>query len=328
MLRSESRTDPALEEAALTGLRAYQQAPRPAPPPAPPCVATVGRARLLDIGGTGRPVVFVPSLINGSQILDILPELSMLRWLSENGVRPLLIDWGTPTPAERDLSIAGHVESMLLPMLRNMGSDVALAGYCLGGTMAIAAAASAPVHALVLIAAPWRFAGFGQEARPALQALWKNARPTADAIGLLPLEVLQAGFWQLDPRRTIAKFAAFGHAGRAGDEARRFVAIEDWANGGPPLTLAAARELIEDLFGNDTTGTGRWVIDGRAVDPARLDCPVLNVISTTDRIVPAASAAEAGTPLRLEQGHVGMVVGGRARDALWAPLARWLADPR
>jgi polyhydroxyalkanoate synthase len=53
---------------------------------------------------------------------------------------------------------------------------------------------------------------------------------------------------------------------------------------------------------------------------------VLDIVSTTDRIVPEATAARAGTVLTLAQGHVGMVVGGKGRDALWQPLAEWLSQ--
>jgi polyhydroxyalkanoate synthase len=290
-------------------------------------VASAGRARLLDYGGTGRPLVVVPSIINGPQVLDLLPEASFLRWLASRGVRPLLLDWGEPTADDRTLSIAGHVETMLHPLLRSIGGDAALAGYCLGGTMALAAAAIEPPRALALIAAPWHFSGFADEARAGLDELWRAAEATAEAIGLLPLEVLQAGFWRLDPRRTIDKFVRFG-AGTQGEAAtRQFVALEDWANGGPPLTLAAGRELVDALFGRDVTGTGAWQVAGRTIDPAAIRCPVLDVRSTTDRIVPAASAAAIGRALELSLGHVGMIVGGRARTSLWEPLAAFLADP-
>lgn len=327
MLRSETAQDPSRAAAALAGLRAYQSAPRPEYPAAPPIVAAVDRARLLDYGGGGRPVVFVPSLINGSQVLDLLPDHSLLRWLSEQGVHPLLVDWGTPDRRERDLSIAGHVETLLLPMLRSIPDDHVLAGYCLGGTMALAAAALRPPAGLALIATPWHFSGFPDKARQGLAALWSRARKTADAIGLLPLEVLQAGFWGLDPRRTIDKFVRFGEGPRTAQATGLFVALEDWANDGPPLTRGAGAELIEDLFGDDATGRGAWRVGGRVIDPQALGCPVLDIVSSTDRIVPAASAAGIGRRMALTQGHVGMIVGGHARAALWQPLADWLRGP-
>lgn len=324
MLRSETAAEPQRAAAALRGLAAYQRAGRE-PPPAPPRVAAAaGRARLLDFGGSGRPVLFVPSLINGSAVLDLLPDLSLMRWLAARGLRPLLLDWGTPTAEEAGLSIAGHIETMLLPLLRGIGRDAAVAGYCLGGTMALAAAARVPVAGLVTIAAPWRFAGFPDAAREGLHALWERSTPTVEALGLLPLEVLQAGFWSLDPARTVAKFVAFGDQVERPEAVRRFVALEDWANGGPPLTRAAGAELVLDLFGADLPGTGRWMVEDEPVDPAALACPVFDVVSTTDRIVPAASAHGAGETMRLAQGHVGMVMGGRARETLWEPLAAWL----
>jgi polyhydroxyalkanoate synthase len=51
---------------------------------------------------------------------------------------------------------------------------------------------------------------------------------------------------------------------------------------------------------------------------------MLSLVSTTDRIVPAASAARLGAVREMALGHVGMIVGGRARKAVWEPLADWL----
>jgi polyhydroxyalkanoate synthase len=50
------------------------------------------------------------------------------------------------------------------------------------------------------------------------------------------------------------------------------------------------------------------------------------VTSTSDRIVPMATAAGIGQQISLKQGHVGMIVGGRARTLLWKPLAAWLSQ--
>jgi polyhydroxyalkanoate synthase len=135
------------------------------------------------------------------------------------------------------------------------------------------------------------------------------------------MEILQSAFWSLDPARTVAKFEAFAAMAQGSAEARAFVALEDWANDGPPLPHAAALELFEDMFGRDVTGRGGW----RPADPGALPCPFLDIVSTRDRIVPAASATGAGERIELAQGHVGMVVGGRARAALWEPLAAWLS---
>lgn len=312
--------------AALAGLNAYQQADRSAPPPPVPVAARSGRSQLLDYGGDGPPAIFVPSLINPPTILDLAVDNSLLRWLSQQGIHPYLVDWGAPQAEEADLTVAGHIETLLLPLIDALDEPAHLIGYCLGGTMAIAAAVLRPPLSLVTMAAPWRFDGFPDEARDGLKALWENAEPTARDIGALPMEVLQTGFWKLDPARTISKFEMFGQLDPDSAKARAFVALEDWANDGPPLTYGAGRELIEDLFGDNISGQGRWSVGQKIIKPEDLDCPSLDIVSTSDRIVPEATAARTGDVITLRQGHVGMVVGGRGRIALWEPLSQWLSQ--
>jgi polyhydroxyalkanoate synthase len=326
LLRSETAASPERMTAALTGLKAYQQAERAAPPPSVPVAAEIGRAQLFDYGGDGPAAIFVPSLINPPTILDLAESNSLLRWLSGQGVHPYLVDWGAPARGEAELTIGGHVETLLLPLIDALDEPAHLVGYCLGGTMATAAAALRSPLSLVTMAAPWRFDGFPNEAREDLKQLWESAQTTAREIGALPMEVLQTGFWKLDPARTVSKFEMFARLDPESDKRRAFIALEDWANDGPPLTYGAGRELVEDLFCGDATGKGQWKVGGQMIDPAALPCATLDIISSSDRIVPEATAARAGEVITLAQGHVGMVVGSRGKTALWKPLAQWLSQ--
>ena len=322
MLRSETAEDPAAMKAALAGLRRYQEAPRE-PPRAPmPAIAERHGAMLRDYGGDGPAVLFIPSLINPPNVLD-MGERSLLRWLTTHGRRVLLLDWGWPGPDRHAMTVAGHIEEIALPLMASLGEPVDLVGYCLGGTMALAAARLAPVRSVATLAAPWHFNGFPEDSREKLAALWTAAIPAVDALGVLPMEVLQTAFWSLDPARTVAKFADFAALGS--EAAATFVRLEDWANDGPPVAGAAAREMFESLFRDDLPGRGAWRVGGETIDPASLAAPLLNIVSTTDRIVPHATAPGAGERLDLALGHVGMVVGSRAREALWEPLAAWLS---
>lgn len=324
LLRSETAASPERRAAALAGLKAYQEAERPPGRALKPVVATTGRASLRDYGGSGVPVVFVPSLINPPFILDLASGNSLLEWLATQGLRPLLVDWGTPEPADRGQGIDHHIAELLLPLIDALGEAPLLAGYCLGGTLAMAAAMARPVRGLVTIAAPWRFRRYGDFARAAIAAQWEAAQPASAALGLVPMEVLQSGFWQLDPARTIAKFERFGRLDPGSEQARAFVALEDWANAGAPLTYAAGAQMFERFFRDDRPGAGRWWVNGTRILPSRLACPALELLSTTDRIVPAASAAGLPEQRSLALGHVGMIVGGRARGQVWEPLRDWL----
>ena len=285
-------------------------------------VAQQRSATLRDYGGSGPPVVLVPSLINPPDILDLDEETSLATAIAGMGRRSLLLDWG-PAPERQTLSVSDHVDQLLVPLLRQVGEKPAVIGYCLGGTMAIAAANLAPVERVVTLAAPWRFSAYPADSRANVQRMWRHSESAAQTLGALPMEVLQAAFWSLDPERTVTKFARFAKLDPASAEARRFVQLEDWANQGEPLPCAAAGELIDQFFGADTPGSGGWSISGKAITD-RLGVPALHFTAGRDRIAPAATAP-AGDTVEIAAGHVGMIV-GRAREELHAGLRRFL-DP-
>ena len=306
----------------LAGVRAYQAHGYRRELPVMPEVARIGCVTLRDYGGDGRPVVVVPSLINPPHVLDLAPGNSMLRWLAAQQLRPLLVDWGTPGEAEEELSLGKYITDRLVPLIAGATPRAALLGYCIGGTLALAAAQLVPVARLALLATPWRFAGYSDAARAEIASLWTVNAGIAATLGGFPIELLQPAFWQLDAAALMAKFEHFPSLAPAA--AAAFAALEDWANDGPPLPIGVARDMFQQLFSADLPGTGAWVVGGVDVDPARLGVPLLDVVSTRDRIVPAATSVNVGERLDLDLGHVGMVVGSRARGALWEPLAAWL----
>lgn len=250
----------------------------------------------------------------------------MLRHMAAAGHDAYLVDWGAPAAQDAALGLDGHVTERLLPLLAALPRPPILVGYCLGGSLTLGAAALHPFPAVATIAAPWRFDAFPTADLDLIGGLWRGARPMCERIGYVPMEVLQSGFWAMDPARTIRKYAAFADAAPGSDAERAFLAVEDWANGGAPLTFAAGRDLFDDLYAGNLSGTGRWQVGGQTVDPAALACPTLSIVSTTDRIVPAAAGPRLREERRVSLGHVGMVVGGRAREMLWHPLSLWLSS--
>ena len=328
ILWRETEGKPELRRRAFAGLRKYQEAQRPVPAQPRVRLASAGPARLLQYGAASarHPVVFIPSLINPPQVLDLSESRSLLRHMAAAGHDAYLVDWGAPTRADATLGLDGHVTDRLLPLLAALPRPPILVGYCLGGTLALGAAALRDFPAVATIAAPWRFDAFAPADLDLIGNLWRSAKAMCERIGYVPMEVLQSGFWAMDPARTIAKYAAFGDMEAGSDAERAFLAVEDWANGGAPLSFAAGRDLFESFYAGNASGAGRWRIGARIVDPAALQCPTLSVASRTDRIVPAASSPRLKQERRLSLGHVGMVVGGRAREMLWNPLSLWLSS--
>ena len=266
----------------------------------------------------------MPSLINPPRILDLDEEVSLTDAIARSGHRVLLVDWG-PAKARSELDVAGHIEHLLLPLLRSMNQRATLVGYCLGGTMAVAAANLIGVERVVTLAAPWNFSAYAESSHRALQDMWRHAEPAARSLGALPMEVLQAAFWSLDPERTVRKFAEFGRLDPASAEARRFIELEEWANEGEPLPYPAAKELVEELFGQDMSGTGNWNVGMLRVSDA-LSAEAIHLTAERDFIAPPQTVA-AGNVVAIPSGHVGMIVGS-ARHKLHEALRAFLTPCR
>jgi polyhydroxyalkanoate synthase len=284
----------------------------------------------------GVPVLFVPSLVNRGWVLDLVPGQGMLSWLAGHGIHPYRVEWGAPGDDERAFDIARYVELRLEPALaevtRRSGRRPILAGYCMGGLLALAAAIRRPdaISGLVLLATPWDFHAENAARSASIGTFYRAARSMLDVWGEFPIDAIQALFATHDPIVALRKFRRFASLDAASAEARNFVALEDWLNDGVALTLPVADEAMLGWYEANLPGQGKWSVGGTLVDPAVLDVPSLVVVPSGDRLVPPLSAAAVlprlRDPTRLDVplGHIGMVVGRSAERALWSPLADWL----
>ena len=282
----------------------------------------------------GPPILFVPSLVNRAYVLDLAEDRSLMRFLAAAGLRPLLLDWGWPGALERRFNLTDYIIGRLDRAIAAVGGPLVLAGYCMGGLLALAAALHRPerVRGLALLATPWDFhAGLDAGQRLALAGLRPVWAQAATLTGAVPVDLLQAAFALLDEGGVAAKYRAFGRLDQTSPEARYFVALEDWLNDGIPLAGPVAAECLGGWYGENLPARGAWSVAGLPVRPETLTCPSLVVVPGQDRVVPPASAEVLARRIpgaRLLQppaGHIGMVVGSRARAALWQPLRDWLA---
>ena len=325
---------PASDPAFIRGIAAYRRHPYARTLPDPPTIWEEGGSRLLDYGvttGSHPTVLFVPSLVNRAYVLDLAEGRSMLRMLAEAGVRPVLLDWGWPGAEERRYGLDAYIAGRLGRALAALPGEVVLAGYCMGGLMALAATLRQPerITGLALLATPWDFhAPDPAPARLAAAGLAMLAPMLAQ--GTLPVDALQCMVSAGDGPAIAARYRAFPGLDPDGERARMFVALEDWLSDGVPLAAPVAIEVLGGWYGDNTPGTGRWTVAGQCVDPAALRLPTLVALPAQDRIVPpesagalAAKIADA-TVVRPAAGHVGMVAGSHARVELWEPLLGWL----
>ena len=93
------------------------------------------------------------------------------------------------------------------------------------------------------------------------------------AVGSVPVEAIQTLFLILDPFAAERKFIRFAALDPEGDEARRFVALEDWVNDGVPLALGVARNCGCSWYTDNDPGRGVWRVAGQPVLPQSLRRP-------------------------------------------------------
>ncbi len=322
----------------LAGLEAYRRHPYRRSDGARPVVWHEGTTRLLDYGSdpAGPVILVVPSLINRFYVLDLLPERSFLRHLAGRGLRPLVVDWGAPGSEERsfDLTdyVVGRLESAFEVASALAGAPIGVAGYCMGGLFALALALRRPgeTACLALLATPWDFHAEREQLTRFFGVIADYLPLLCDDQGALPVEVIQSLFFMLDPFSAERKFTRFATLDPDGDNARAFVALEDWVNDGVPLAALVARDCARCWYSENQPARGLWQIGGQTVDPKELRSPALVVVPGRDRIVPPSSAEALAAALggaavlRPPLGHVGMMSTAGAAVMLWAAIADWL----
>lgn len=334
-------------EKMLRGIRTYQEHPYTRNLPPLPMVWSAGTARLFHAkapaprprkNGKGKnpAVLLIPSLVNGSSILDLTPDRSFLRWLGKQGFESYLLDWGkiVQDPALKDLdgAIGTRLAGALAHVADESGGPVHVVGYCMGGLLALALERLHPrqVRSLVLLASPWEFAQGPQPLGDRIKAGASGVWAVIDSLCHLPVDGIQALFASVDPLMAARKFSRFADFAQDGEKARIFVAVEDWLNDGLDLPAAIARECIKGWYIDNEPARGAWRICEKPIRAQDVACPALVVASGRDRLVPFESAAAAArqipaaTLLRPDCGHIGMMAGEHAVETIWSPVAKWM----
>lgn len=326
-------------KAFLSGIERYQTDAFVRPNTQAATVLNIEGLRVLSHGGSGPAVLLVPSLINPSWVLDLMPGRSFAQHLAAQGLRVFSVDWGAPGKTEQRFSTQDYVLQRLVPALEQIAGlhgSAHLVGYCLGGNLALAAALTAPrsVRSLCAIAAPWDFAAMGVAARRLVATTHAQLKPILARTGLMPADALQALFAQLDPTQIERKFVHFGGLDPQNPAHRaqmdHFVAVEDWSNDGPPLAAGVVDDCFGRFYQDNAAMKGAWRVGARAIIPGELHCPAFVLAAGKDKIVPPASTMALANQLpgarihNPKAGHVGMMVGSKAQSLCWGPVADWI----
>lgn len=288
------------------------------------------------------PLVVVFALVNRPYILDILPGKSVVSHFIRAGFDTYLIDWGTPTFADRHLTLESYVDGYLrnvaeFVMERTGSPQVSILGYCMGGTMSTMFTALHPqyVKNLVLLAA-----GIDFSTRDGLLNLWTDPKyfdvdAFVEAYGNCPAEFLQGAFLMLKPVGNLIE-KPLGLLERLDDDrfVNEYLTMETWINDNIPIPGEVYREFVKFLYQQNLLVKNQMPVGRHTVDLRRITCPLLNLMASADDLVPCGQSEPINDlvgstdrkSIKLKAGHIGLAMGSRAQKELWPQVVQWLGQ--
>lgn len=281
------------------------------------------------VANPGPVVLLVPSLINRWYVIDLHEEASLVKACVEAGLDTYCLDWGVPRDEDRYLNwndVLARLGRAFRKVLRVTGEDkIGVLGYCMGGTLTGIYTALNPEHvaSFVNLAGPFDFehAGvLGEMTDPR----WFDPEVIAQAGNVAPQQ-MQSGFVSMRPTSQISKWVSF--ANKAHDPVFRdsFEALDTWASDNIPFPGAAYVTYIKELYQENKLVKGEHWVHGKRVDLGQITCPTLTIATSSDHICPPLAAqglhdsvgAEDKRMVTVKGGHVGAVVGSRAKTDLY-----------
>jgi polyhydroxyalkanoate synthase len=289
-----------------------------------------------------EPILICFALVNRPYILDLPGDRSVVRQLLDHGFDVYLIDWGTPTDADRTRRLDDYVCRVMQQVVdfvcEHAGQpQLTLLGYCMGGTLSTMFTALYPerVRNLVLMATPIDFSG-----DEGILNLWArddyfDVDKLIDAYGNCPGEFLQYCFQLMRPVQNFAeKYLTFCE--KLNDDAflDNFFAMERWAKDSIPVAGETFRDYVKLLYQQNRLVRGEMKLGDAAVHLESITCPLLLLVADQDHLVPASSTlaleqhvgSDEVESLSINAGHIGLAVSSKAHRQLWPAAAHWIAD--
>lgn len=271
---------------------------------------------------------FIPSLINKSYILDLIKDMSMVRYFALLGYRVYLVDFAEPLLEESNMGFIDYQQRLdraLNETCKNR--PVVTIGYCLGGVFSCALHSSSKANLIgqVLIATPWEFSHFKKILGLSDPSILKNLLSIVKAFDKISPSLVQWFFSSIDPNKIWNKFTKFSEM-ELKEDVDKFVSVEQWVNDGISISKKFAHESLSMLHSNDLTKGNIFTLNCKS--------PSLIIGGLDDKIVPPSSYMELNNLLankllvEKKAGHIGLIIGSLAKEEIWPEIENWLKQRR
>jgi polyhydroxyalkanoate synthase len=288
-----------------------------------------------------QPLLIFLGLVSRSTIFDLHEKASFVAQLRDAGFDAYVLDWGEPDEADSGRTISTYA-SRYLPravrsLLRKSGAtDFTMIGYCMGGNLALLAAAGhpdLPLRNLITMATPIDLTQLSPFLEPLIDGTHQPDE-LIDWTGCVPPDVVYALFSLRKPTAEIVQYVNLWENLWNDQYVGPHQAIARWARDHVPMPGAAFREIVNSWLRNNAFATNALWLDGRRVDLRSIRVPTLTVIASQDGIVPPQAArciegllgSDDFELLEVNAGHIGLTVSGAAIKTTIPRIVSWLRN--
>lgn len=300
------------------------------------------------------PLVLIPPLGVTTETFDLMPQRSLVRYMVARGFKVYLVDWGKPRKEHAHLGMLDYCDDMMGTALdkirRHSGSqELSLMGWCMGGLFCLMYQGlnqDPNIRNMITVASPidlesgkgvvGMVAGAAQalDGPAQLVSNYTNLRlNTLDPARLsLPDWATTIAFKMTDPVGSVATY--WDLMTRLSD--REFVESHSTTSDYLNHMLRYPGGVVRDMVGSvneNQMANGKVYIGETVADIDEIRCNLLAFAGETDALVhPDVAGAIVDVVASEERefrvapgGHMGVIIGSKAPNAVWKESADWLA---
>lgn len=301
------------------------------------------------------PLVLVPPLGVTTEVFDLMPQRSLVRYMVASGFKVYLIDWGKPGEQHAGLGLGDYALTMASTALekvrKHSGSqDLSMMGWCMGGLICLmhqGLTKDEHVRNIVTVASPIDVAsgkGAIGELAGVAKALDGPAKLVSSYTNLrlntldparfsMPDWTTTLAFKMTDPLSSVTTY--WDLVTRLWD--REFVVTHsttsDYLNNMLRYPGGVLKDMTGSLLKENQLARGKVTIGGRVAELDSIESSLLVFAGKTDAMVPEEVAktivdvvASDDAEFRVAPGgHMGVILGSRAQKVTWPETVEWLS---